>query len=211
MSTDTSAPPGQQAADGARQVTDQAQEKAQQAASQAQGKLREQLDQRSMQAAEQVNQQAADLRAVSDSLREQGKDGPASAADRLAEYAEKIGGYLRDKDSDAMLSDAEDFGRRQPWAVGAGALALGFAASRFLKASSSDRYSSRYGGQSRPAGQRSSQHPPQLGGQLAVPPTAAGVGVGALPPAPPLPQGSSMGSSTLPLGSTPPTGRAPGV
>jgi hypothetical protein len=36
----------------------------------------------------------------------------------------------------------EDFGRRQPWAVIAGGLALGFAASRFLKASSSRRYES---------------------------------------------------------------------
>ena len=36
------------------------------------------------------------------------------------------------------------FGRRQPWAVIAGGLALGFAASRFLKASSSRRYESGY-------------------------------------------------------------------
>jgi hypothetical protein len=110
---------------------------------QAKGKLREQIDQRSHQAAEQVNQQASDLRAVSDSLREQGKDGPANAAGKLAEYAEKFGGYLHDRDADALLADAEDLGRRRPWAVAAGGLALGFAASRFLKASSSRRYSDR--------------------------------------------------------------------
>jgi hypothetical protein len=34
----------------------------------------------------------------------------------------------------------EDFARSKPWAVAAGGLALGFAASRFLKASSSRRY-----------------------------------------------------------------------
>jgi hypothetical protein len=83
------------------------------------------------------------LRAVSGSLREQGKDGSARAADKLAEYVENVGGYLHEKDEGALLSDVEDLGRRQPLAAGAGALALVFADSRFLKASSSKRYSSR--------------------------------------------------------------------
>jgi len=133
----------EQAQTKASELTDQAQEKAQQAAGQAKGKLREQIDQRSQQAGEQINQQAADLRAVSDSLREQGKDGPANAAGKLAEYAQKVGGYLHEKDADTLLAEAEDFGRRQPWALAAGALAVGFAASRLLKASSSRRYSER--------------------------------------------------------------------
>ena len=131
-----------QAQDKAHQAAGQAQEKAQQAAGQVQDRVREQIDQRSSQAAEQINEQASDLRSVGESLRKEGKDGPAKAADRLAEYAEKVGGYLGDKDSHALLSDAEDFGRKQPWAVAAGGLALGFAASRFLKASSSERYKS---------------------------------------------------------------------
>lgn len=127
----------------AQEVAGQAQEQAQAAAGQAQAKLREQLDQRSSQLAEQISQQTSDLRSVSEALREQGKDSPAQAADRLAGYAEKVGGYLRETKADAMLGDAEDFGRRQPATVAAGALALGFAASRFLKASSSRRYSAR--------------------------------------------------------------------
>lgn len=134
-------------ADQARQkgaeLSGQAQDKAQDLVSQARGQARDQIEQRSGQAAEQINQQASDLRTVGESLREQGKDGPAKAADRLAEYAEKVGGYLQDRSSDQLLHDAEDFGRRQPWAaVGAG-MGLGFLASRFLKASSRDRYSSR--------------------------------------------------------------------
>jgi hypothetical protein len=36
----------------------------------------------------------------------------------------------------------EDFARRNPWAVAAGGLVLGLAASRMLKASSSQRYRS---------------------------------------------------------------------
>jgi hypothetical protein len=127
----------------ATEVAEQAQEKAQQAAGQVQDKLREQLDQRSSQAASQINEQASDLRSVGESLRGQGKDGPAKAAEQLAHYAEKVGGYLQSKDSHALLSDAEDFGRRQPWAIAAGGVVLGFAASRFLKASSSQRYHGR--------------------------------------------------------------------
>lgn len=131
----------------AQEVAGQAQERAQAVSGQAQAKLREQLDQRSAQVAGQINEQASDLRAVSEALRDQDKEGPAKAADRLAEYAEKVGGYLRDKDSDALLQDAEEFGRHQPAAVAAGGLLLGFVASRFLKASSSRRYSSRSAGQ----------------------------------------------------------------
>ncbi len=150
--TDTEHRPGPKGATGAaatdaqakaQQAAGQAQEKAQAAAGQAQAKLREQLDQRSTQLAEQAHQQASDLRSVSETLRDQGKDRPAEAVDRLAGYAEQAGSYLRDTDADSMLSDAEDFGRRKPGAVAAGGLALGLVASRFLKASSSRRYSAR--------------------------------------------------------------------
>jgi hypothetical protein len=176
-----------QAQEKAQEVAGQAQEKGQQAAAQAKNKLREQLDQRSSQAAEQINQQASDLRAVSNSLRQQGKDGPASAAGRLAEYAEKAGGYLREKDSDALLADAEDLARRQPWAVAAGALALGFAASRFLKASSSKRHSTRSASQA--AGTT---------GRGPIPPSVS------TPPARPPAFGSTPpGASTPPIGQSP--------
>jgi hypothetical protein len=80
---------------------------------------------------------------VSDELREQGKDGPAKLADQAAERAEKVSRYLRDSDADRILGDVEDFGRKQPWAVIAGGVALGLVASRFLKASSGRRYEQR--------------------------------------------------------------------
>ncbi len=138
------------AQDKAQAAAGQAQEKAQQAAGQAQDKVREQLDQRSTQLAQQVDGQASDLRSVSAALRNEGKDRPAEAVDQLAGYAEQAGRYLRDKDADAMLGDAEDFGRRKPAAVAAAALGLGFVASRFLKASSRKRYSSTRGARQLP-------------------------------------------------------------
>jgi gas vesicle protein len=133
-----------QAKDKAQQAAGQAQEKAQQAAGQAKGALRTQVDQRSTQAGEQVTSLASDVRSVGDQLREQGKEQPAKLADQAAQRAEQVGNYLSQSDADRILGDIEDFGRRQPWAVIAGGMALGLLASRFLKASSSRRYEQRW-------------------------------------------------------------------
>ncbi|HEX6459820.1 MAG TPA: hypothetical protein VF032_12940 [Thermoleophilaceae bacterium] len=137
---------------------EQAREKVQDAGAQARGRAREQVDQRSTQAGESVSSAAADARSVGQELRRQGKERPAEIADQLAERAERLGGYLKDSDSDRILNDVEDFGRRQPWAVVAAGMALGFMASRFLKASSRDRYqASRQGGTGRTNGAASGQ------------------------------------------------------
>jgi hypothetical protein len=122
---------------------DQAKEKAQEAASEAKGRVREQVDQRSTDAGKQVSSTAGDLRSVGEELRKQGKDTPAKLAEQAAERTERVGSYLTESDADRILGDVEDFARRQPWAVVAGGLALGFVASRFLKASSSQRYQQR--------------------------------------------------------------------
>lgn len=124
----------------AKQAAGQVQDKAQEATQQARGQLRSQVDQRSTTAGEQVSTQADDIRTVGQQLREQGKDQPAKLAEQAADRAEKLGSYLKDSDADRILGDIEDFGRRQPLAVAAAGLALGFAASRFLKASSTERY-----------------------------------------------------------------------
>lgn len=134
------------AQDAVARVQDQANAAVQQAqvtVSQTQDRVREQVGQRSAQLGQQVNTQAADLRAVSDVLRERDKSGPAQLADRAAGYAEQAGSYLEGTDVDTILGDAESYGRQHPGTVAAGALALGFAASRFLKASSARRYASR--------------------------------------------------------------------
>ncbi len=135
----------EQAKEKAGQVAGQAQEKAQEAAGQAKGRAREEIDKRSTDAGQQVKTTADDIRTVGEQLREQGKDGPAKIADQAAERAQKLGGYLEDSDADRILRDVEDFARRQPWAVVAGGVVLGFAAARFLKASSSPRYQQSYG------------------------------------------------------------------
>ncbi len=136
----------EQAQQKAQAVKEQAAGQAREAAGQARSRVRDQVDQRSTQAGERVSQSAGDLRSVADGLREQGKDGPAKLADQVAERTERAGSYLSESDADRILGDVEDFARSNPWAVAAGGLFLGFAASRVLKASSSRRYEERASG-----------------------------------------------------------------
>jgi hypothetical protein len=121
-----------------------AQDKTRGALGQARSRLRDQVDQRSTQAGDQVQSTAQDVRKVAEQLRGQGKETPARVAEQVADRAESFGSYLRDADGERLLGDAETFARRQPWLVAAAGLALGFAASRFLKASSSRRYHTGY-------------------------------------------------------------------
>ena len=141
-----------------------------QAAGQARGRLTDQVDQRSTQAGQEVSSTAGDVRSVAQELRHQGKDRPARIAEQVADRGERLGSYLERSDAERILSDIEDFGRRQPWMVMAGGLALGFLASRFLKASSRNRYET----------YRSTYRPPirplpsETGAGYAATPTGAG-------------------------------------
>jgi hypothetical protein len=103
-------------------------------------RLKEQVDQRSTQAGQQVNTVADDVRTVAGELRNQGKDKPAQYADQAAERVQSVGQWLERSDGDQIVRDVEGFARRNPWAVAAGGMVLGLVASRFLKASSSERY-----------------------------------------------------------------------
>jgi hypothetical protein len=128
------------------QVRGQVREKAQVAQDKARGRISEQVDQRSTQAGERIAGTASDVRSIAEELRNQGKDTPATLAEQVAGQADRVGDYLKGASGDRILRDAEEFARRQPWLVAAGGLALGFAASRFLKASSSRRYQTSRGG-----------------------------------------------------------------
>jgi hypothetical protein len=158
---------------------EQAKEQAQQVKQQAGGRVRSEVDRRSTEAGERVRTQASDLRSVGEQLREQGKEGPAKVADQVAERAERVGGYLQESDGERILNDIEDLARRNPWAVVAGGLVLGIAASRVLKASSIERSQRRTTGPNygRPA------LPSRTGGYAGDGLSGAGLGVPTPPPA----------------------------
>jgi ElaB/YqjD/DUF883 family membrane-anchored ribosome-binding protein len=129
-----------------------AQEKAVELKEQGRNKLSETLDQRTTQAGGQARQVALALKRSGEQLREQG-DGQqvAGVTEGAAERIERLGGYLEQRSGDELLRDVEDFARRRPWMVAGIGLAVGLAASRFLKASSERRYDS---GPGRPSSSR---------------------------------------------------------
>jgi hypothetical protein len=187
----------EQAQEKAQQVAGQAKDQAQQAAGQGKQRAKTLIDERSTQAGEQVSTQASDIRTVGQKLREEGKEGPAKLADQAADRVERLGSYLTGSNADRILQDLEDLGRKSPTAVIAGGIALGFAASRFLKASASERYVQRSSsaGRSQYAGQPDfASRPPALpsrstgtdGPSMSLddrPTSATGVGASPLPPA----------------------------
>jgi vacuolar-type H+-ATPase subunit H len=134
----------EQVKDEVRDKAQVAQEKARGAVGQARGRLSEQVDQRSTQAGKRIGETASDVRTIAEQLRNQGNEAPANLAEQVAGQVERVGDYLKDASGDRILRDVEDFARRQPMLVTAAGLALGFAASRFLKASSSRRYQPGY-------------------------------------------------------------------
>jgi hypothetical protein len=164
----------------AQEAAAHAQDKARQAAGQARGRVRDQIDQRSTQLGEQVGSGVSDARSVAEHLRTQGKQTPARYAEQAADRAERLGGYLRESDGDRLLNDVEDFARRNTWAVALGGLALGFAASRLMKASSSDRYRSSFQSSN---GRELTSSSQRVGAAAPVPgmtgPTGQSVGTGA--------------------------------
>ena len=120
-----------------------AQEKAADLKEQGRGKLGQTLDQRTTQAGGQAQQLAQVLRRSGDQLREQGEGQQiAGVTSGAADRIERLGGYLEQTTGDELLRDVEDFARRRPWIVAGIGLAVGVAASRFLKASSERRYES---------------------------------------------------------------------
>ena len=132
-----------QATSHAQDAASTAQEKAGELKEQGWSKLGETLDQRTNEAGGQARMMAQALRQSGEQMREQGEGSQAVAVtEGAADRIERLGGYLEQTSGDALLRDVEDFARRRPWMVAGIGLAVGLAASRFLKASSERRYAS---------------------------------------------------------------------
>ncbi len=171
------------------QASGQAQETAQELRSRAGTRLRDQVDTRSTQAGEELASLAEAVRTTSDQLRSQGKERPAKLTEQAAERAERLGGYLQESDGERIVSDVENFARRQPWLIAAAFAALGFLAARLVKASS--------GGDDQQAREGYSvaawDEPPRAG--EAPVPTVVGTNPPLAEPLPPPPSGPLAGES----------------
>jgi uncharacterized protein YjbJ (UPF0337 family) len=130
----------EQAKQSAQQAAEQAKGAAREGAQQARDRARDEVDRRSTEAGRQVSATADAIRQASSHLREQGQDAPARVVEQAAGHVERAGNWLQESDGDRILQDVEGFARRQPLAVIAGGVVVGFALSRLLKASSRERY-----------------------------------------------------------------------
>lgn len=111
----------------ARQAVDQVKEKAGE-------RIESRIADTKSRAAETLSGVASSLHSSSESLREQNNNA-SRAFERAAEGVERFASYLQDTDVDVVVDQVHEFARRQPAAFIGGAFALGFIASRFLKAS----------------------------------------------------------------------------
>lgn len=114
----------------AEQIRRQADEMSRQARERGASMLREQKGN----AAEQVDCVARALHQTADNLRDE-QPQTARYVERAAEGLERFSRTLRERDVDALYSDARNFARRQPALVIGGTIAAGFLLSRFLKSS----------------------------------------------------------------------------
>ena len=132
----------EQAQEKVQETAQQMQDKAVELTGQAGSRVRSQIETRTTQAGTHLQTTASAMRRTGQSLREEGNQTEAKLVDGIADRAERLGGYMTNVDADRLLRDAEDFGRRQPWLLACGGAAIGFFASRFMKASSDQRFTS---------------------------------------------------------------------
>lgn len=113
----------------AREVVSQAKERAGE-------KIESRIVDSKTRAAETLSGVASTLKSSSQQLRDEQHEGASRAIERAAEGVERFASYLQETDVDDVVEQVQEFARRQPAAFIGGAFALGFIASRFLKATS---------------------------------------------------------------------------
>jgi hypothetical protein len=112
---------------------------------QATGRVHRQVATQSTKLGDQAGSFAQALTRAGEHLDVEGNEQGARAAHQAAQQADRVARYLRESDSNRLLGDVERITRRRPWLAGGVGALLGFAASRFLKASSEQRYESSQG------------------------------------------------------------------
>lgn len=101
----------------------------------AKGQARTMIDKQRDRSSSMLGSVASALRQTAQQLQSQEQGSIARYADSAAAKVDQLSGYLRDKDADQLISEAERMVRRRPAVFLGGAFALGFALSRFLKSS----------------------------------------------------------------------------
>ena len=122
--------------EGAGEVKGRAREVVQEAKERAGERIESRITDSKSRAAQTLSGVASTLLSSSQQLRDQNHAGASRAIERAAEGVERFASYLQETDVDEVVDQVQDFARRQPAAFIGGAFALGFIASRFIKATS---------------------------------------------------------------------------
>ena len=145
---DVGSPTGQQTG-GANDLLQHAKQTTSEVVDQVQQQAGSRLDRGKDEAARDLQKVAGAVRNMGNELGGQ-QQGPiaqyaAQYGQKAAEGIERLTNYLRTNDTKALVSEIENFGRRQPALMIGGAFLLGLAGARFLKSSMSpnDQYTGR--------------------------------------------------------------------
>ncbi|HEY0305268.1 MAG TPA: hypothetical protein VGC44_09850 [Longimicrobiales bacterium] len=132
-----------QYSDGGGDVRDRARDAVQQVKDRAGERIESRISDSKSRAAETLSGVASSLKSSSQQLRDQQHEGASRAIERAAEGVERFASYLQETNVDDVVESVHEFARRQPAAFIGGAFALGFMASRFLKAPSPEGHGPR--------------------------------------------------------------------
>ncbi len=116
------------------QVADQVKQSASDVTEQAKQTATSQIATRKDQAAQGLSAVSSSVRQMGDNLRQNEQtSGYAQYVNQAADQVDRFSGYLQNREPRQIMSDAENWARRNPALVLGGAFALGLLASRFLK------------------------------------------------------------------------------
>lgn len=118
--------------------TAQVADAARRAAGDLRGEVGDAVDRRSTMAGDQVAGAARDMRRVADTMRDEGREGPARLVDAAAVRADRLADYLERADAETMLADVRAVARRSPALVVGGAAVLGLALGRLVKSAEAE-------------------------------------------------------------------------
>jgi hypothetical protein len=120
-----------------REGMEKAKAKAAETIAEAQHRGKSHVETQKERAAEQAGKLSDALGEASARLREEGEPSLARYTEQIASSISGLAEKFRDRSVDDLLRDTRDLARREPALFLAGSVALGFAISRFFKASSS--------------------------------------------------------------------------
>lgn len=127
--------PAQQVKDQAHQAAASLGDQAADMRHQVEDKAKEQLADQKSRATEQLGGIQEALKQTTETLRDNGQEPVANAVEQAAGQVERLNSYLQNRSVGDLLSDAEQFARREPGLFLGAAALIGLAAGRFVRAS----------------------------------------------------------------------------